>query len=75
MFLGLLVALLHADSLPVEFRRLEALARDSWVIEAEKDGVVGPTSSIQTDEVALVQGLAVNRKEKKKCERFPDTLH
>lgn len=66
MFFDLLVMLLQADPYPVDPGCLEALGGHSGIAEADKNGVVGPTSAIQTNKVLLVEGqLAINRKEEK----------
>lgn len=67
--------LLQADPEPVDLGCLKALCGHSGITEADKNGVVGPTSAIQTNKVLLVDGqLAINRKEQKYYKYIHDKL-
>lgn len=66
LFFSLLVMLFQADSCPVDLGCLEALGGHSGITEAYKNGIVGPSSAIQTNNILLVRGqLAINRKVEK----------
>lgn len=48
------IKVLHAGLGPVDFGCFQTCGWNSGVRETDKDGVVGPTYAIQTDEVAVV---------------------
>lgn len=76
LLFSLPVTLLHGDSCPVGLGCLQALGGHSGLSEADKNGVVGPSSSIQTNKVPVVtEFMAVNRKEEECYTYIPDKLH
>lgn len=68
LFFSQLVGLLQAVSCPVNRGCLEALWGHNWIIIADKYGIVGPASTIQTDEVFADRDLAMKGKRKKDME-------
>jgi len=65
LLFSLPVILLLTVSTPVNLGCLEALSGHSGVIKTDKYGVVGPTSTIQTNEVLADGHLATNRNNEK----------